>query len=311
MCKLICFLHERVVVRDQHAWGFFLGARATRRRRSVAEGARIGKYVDRAYSCDGRRYNLTRVWGTGGMDFAGFWTAEMLLERQNANDTGLIKPFDPQQLERISYRLSVGEEIFISPTSEHDIQTKQILKDRSSRVIPPGQFALLTTQEEVIVPDDAIAFIFLRSKATKFKGLVNVSGFYVEPGYRGVLIFTVFNAGPAPIHVAMGDRWFEIFYASLGRPSRKRRDKDYFHDLPTELITPLSHAFLSLPGLDAKIDNQTAEFEKRLQSMEREQAISRWALGLAVSLLIGLGVHACSVDGAHAEDPRPAAEVNQ
>ena len=49
--------------------------------------------------------------------------------------------------------------------------------------IPPGQFAFLLTEEVVSVPPDALAFISIRAK-TKFRGLVNVSGFHVDPGYQ-------------------------------------------------------------------------------------------------------------------------------
>jgi hypothetical protein len=40
-----------------------------------------------------------------------------------------------------------------------------------------------------------MAFISMRT-AFKFKGLVNISGFHVDPGYKGKLIFAVFNASP-------------------------------------------------------------------------------------------------------------------
>ena len=80
--------------------------------------------------------------------------------------------------------------------------------------IPPGQFAFLLTEEVVSVPADALAFISIRAK-TKFRGLVDVSGFHVDPGYCGQLTFAVFNAGPVPIHLKRGQPIFLIWYASL------------------------------------------------------------------------------------------------
>jgi dCTP deaminase len=66
----------------------------------------------------------------------------------------------------------------------------------------------------VTVPAAAIALISIRAR-TKFKGLVNVSGFHVDPGYRGQLTFAVFNAGPVPIHIRRGQPIFLIWYARL------------------------------------------------------------------------------------------------
>ena len=48
-----------------------------------------------------------------------------------------------------------------------------------------------------------MAFISIKAKL-KFRGLVNVSGFHIDPGYRGKIIFAVFNAGPQPILLRRG-----------------------------------------------------------------------------------------------------------
>src|SRR5439155_21170679 len=85
--------------------------------------------------------------------------------------------------------------------------------------IPPGQFGLLITEEEVITPNDAIAFISVRSHI-KFRGLVNVSGFHVDPGYKGKLKFSVYNAGSQTIVLEVGEPAFIIWFADLDRPTK-------------------------------------------------------------------------------------------
>jgi dUTPase len=85
-------------------------------------------------------------------------------------------------------------------TADPTTVTVRKLGEGEAFTIPPGQFAFLLTEEVVSVPADALAFISVRAR-TKFRGLVNVSGFHVDPGYRGQLTFSVFNAGPAPIHL--------------------------------------------------------------------------------------------------------------
>ena len=71
----------------------------------------------------------------------------------------------------------------------------------------PGQFAFLLTDEIVEVPDSAMALISIKAKI-KWRGLINVSGFHVDPGFKGRLIFSVYNAGPgasAPRTVVIPD----------------------------------------------------------------------------------------------------------
>lgn len=236
----------------------------------------------------------------------GFWTWSTIARRNEAHfaETGkyIIEGFEKDQekrRERASYNLTVGAEIYISPASEEDPKSRERLRPRESRAIPSGQFAFLQTAEWVSIPEDAIAFIALRSKATKFRGLVNVSGFYVEPGYSGYLIFAVFNAGPGTIHVARGDEWFEIFFADLDGQSQGKREKQGFTGISTDLITPLARQFHSLPGLDKKIDETKSALDERLQKVERDHSILRWSMALIIGAFIALGVRTCT-DSGHA-----------
>src|SRR5690606_791554 len=94
-----------------------------------------------------------------------------------------------------------------------DAQGK-FVKRGESFTIPPGQFAFLLTEEVVSIPDNLMGWISLRS-GIKFKGLVNISGFHVDPGFKGNLIYSVFNAGPSPIPISRGDPLFKLWIAEL------------------------------------------------------------------------------------------------
>jgi len=49
----------------------------------------------------------------------------------------------------------------------------------------------------------------------------NVSGFHVDPGWSGKLVFSVYNAGPAETVVAKGEPMFMIVYADLDRTTAR------------------------------------------------------------------------------------------
>src|SRR5262249_25943680 len=109
-----------------------------------------------------------------------FWSGEKLAERLPT----LILPFDPARIDCAAYTLRVGRDVFITedepPTGEPRTGVRFVLDPNAPCRIPPGQFAFLVTEESVEVPSDALAFISM--KATyKFRGLVNVSGFHVDP----------------------------------------------------------------------------------------------------------------------------------
>src|SRR5262245_26127654 len=137
-----------------------------------------------------------------------FWSGEKLVEELPR----LIDPYDEKQIDCAAYTLRIGDEVYISPSdsAEASSSTRKKLDDSESFVIPPGQFAFLLTHERVRVPNTAVGFISMKARI-KFRGLVNVSGFHVDPGYDGRLVFSVFNAGPSPVHLAQGDNCFLIW----------------------------------------------------------------------------------------------------
>lgn len=137
----------------------------------------------------------------------------------------LIEPFDEALIDCSAYTLRVGREVYITPdqdTKSPGSHTKRQLKDNEPFAIPPGQFAFLITEEYVRIPPTAIAFISMKARV-KFGGLVNVSGFHVDPGYHGKLVFSVYNAGPLPVPLQQGMPLFLIWYAYLDRYTEKAK----------------------------------------------------------------------------------------
>ena len=241
----------------------------------------------------------------------GFWSGERLLSELPA----LISNFDSNRIDAASYRLTLGPEVYVTPTDDSKDWQKRRKIDLdhagSECVIPPGQFAFLLTEETVKVPAYAIALISMRSRP-KFRGLVNVSGFHVDPGYEGRLIFAVFNAGPTPIHVERGAEWFVIFYADLDRTSKVLRPPDSgFNRIPVDLINDVAGDIQSLQGLKNRIDTAADKLGDRISAVEREHAVIRWAAALIIGVLITLGVRNCSLTTSDRTLPdRSAAPVN-
>jgi dCTP deaminase len=139
------------------------------------------------------------------------------------------------------------------------------------------------------VPESAVAFISMKARI-KFKGLVNVSGFHVDPGYHGRLLFAVYNAGPAHVNLAQGDDCFLIWYASLeGESGKYVRDGRPFDDIPSELISPIAGQFHSLAGLADRIQ----QMEAKQQVLDTRRTIMLTLLGTLIVLVINLTAQTC------------------
>ena len=197
-----------------------------------------------------------------------FWSGETLTERIEA----LIEPFDQARVDCAAYRLSIGQDIYITPTGQavdpESVTVRNLCEDEWF-TIPPGQFAFLLTEEVVSVPDDALAFISIRAKI-KFKGLVNVSGFHVDPGYRGQLTFSVFNASPVSVHLKRGQEIFLIWYASLDRQTKKKKGLEKSNGLDPDIITDISGELQSFASLNSKINNTENSLGGRIQELEKK-----------------------------------------
>jgi dCTP deaminase len=221
-----------------------------------------------------------------------FWAGETL--RLKLKD--LINEFDETRCDRATYRLRIGPEIYVSPTGLPDDpknKPKTLLKPGQGFTVPAGQFALLLTEESVEVPSNALAFISMRARY-KYRGLVNVSGFHVDPGFKGRLIFAAFNAGPGPVHLARGEECFHIWYASL-EGAEELPIKPGYDVIPSDIINSIGGEIQSFAGLDSKIKENEKKLTDRVVAVEREQAVIKWAAFLVLGVLITVGVRECSL----------------
>jgi len=187
-----------------------------------------------------------------------------------------------------SYVLTIGPEIYVSPndqTSDPNTVTVRTLAQGEAFTIPPGQFAFLLTEESVSVPANALAFISIRAK-TKFRGLVNVSGFHVDPGFVGQLTFAVFNAGPVPVHLKRGQGIFLIWYASLDRTSTMIKKGPPVKGIDPDIISGVAGELQSFAGLSKKIKDVDKDLGNRVHAIEKEQGYFRVIAGIAVAVLL-------------------------
>jgi dCTP deaminase len=213
-----------------------------------------------------------------------FWSGETLRDRLPL----LIEPFEPDRIDCAAYILSVGNELYVSPNDQAADPTTVTLRKLGpgeAFTVPPGQFAFLLTEEIVSVPANAIALISIRAK-TKFRGLVNVSGFHVDPGYRGQLTFAVFNAGPVPIHLRRGQPIFLIWYAGLDRETAFKKDGSTRKGIDTDLITGIAGELQSFASLSKKIKDVDKSLADRIHSLEKEQTYYRVIGAIAMALII-------------------------
>jgi dCTP deaminase len=233
-----------------------------------------------------------------------FWSSETLKERIPADQ--LIIPYDPERVKHCAYEMGVGGEAFVTSKSSDGPR----LSAGAQVEIPPGQFGLLITAEVVTVPPDAIGFISIRA-GIKFRGLVNVSGFHVDPGFKGQLKFAVYNAGSQPIRLDQGQPIFMIWFCDLDDPT-----KDLYKPRTTaqnvitaDDVSKIQGEVASPAELKKRIDDMKYIDENKIISIEKEQIIIR-ALLVAV-ILAGIGIFVKSLIEGESKSPQPASTAHE
>jgi dCTP deaminase len=157
--------------------------------------------------------------------------------------------FDPKMLQQCSYDLRLGSEVYIVGNKVPDRLTRA--KDYIS--LPPGQFAMLTCHEWLAIPSHLMAFITLRS-SFKFQGLVNISGFHVDPTFEGKLLFAVQNVGPSDIRLRYLDPTFTIFFAEVQGSTGSGRDRAPLSGIRLQDVQSLGGGSVSLAKLKKELD---------------------------------------------------------
>ena len=133
---------------------------------------------------------------------------ELLFEMDNGRL--IAENYEAKCVRQCSYDLRLGKELYLAGEA-----VPRFLTEEEPYVsLAPGQFAILTCHEVVDIPRNMMAFISVRSKY-KLEGIVNISGFHVDPTFKGVLRFGVQNAGPADILLKLYEPTFTIFFAAL------------------------------------------------------------------------------------------------
>lgn len=209
-----------------------------------------------------------------------FWSGDKLAAV--GGQLGIVPNFDPNRIDCSAYQLTLGAECFVTPNfDDPHPHLKQRLQDPGTEVvIPPGQFAFLLTEEDIAMPAETMGFISLRS-GVKLQGLINVSGFHVDPGYHGKLIYSVFNAGPANIHLERGQAMFLLWFADLDQASSlsyRKPNKPQIRDISSKLISDVDRPLHSLQSLSVKVE--------RLQSELRLLYRVLTVLGVIIGLML-------------------------
>lgn len=187
-----------------------------------------------------------------------------------ANLQNWINPYDETKIKSGSYELSLGGEYY---STDSEDGRKKLLVEGEQMKIAPGQFAILLSEEKVAIPSHVLAFISIKA-GIKFKGLVNVSGFHVDPGFKGRLKFAVYNAGSKDLILQrmqpIFQIWFCKFTEALSATDIYSGEHQNQNDISAEDVMKIQGDVASPSVLNERIKNNHEELKKQISGINKE-----------------------------------------
>jgi len=178
------------------------------------------------------------------------------------NEEIIMNNFAEECLQPSSYDMRVGQKAILSG---RDLEIN--IQKQGGIIIKPGQFAILTTYENIKMPPDITGHIGVKSYFTR-KGLILLSGLQIDPGFEGVLVLGVYNAAPRKLTLDFLSPFCTIEFHRLSSPVEKpysysneqktgeipRIDKDYLRTIETQSLSDISE---NLRELTVNVSNLT------------------------------------------------------
>jgi deoxycytidine triphosphate deaminase len=173
-----------------------------------------------------------------------------------------------------SVDLHIGN-IYLPGEKETDLGGAQ--HPRTTYTLTTGETAVITTLETLHLPANISGFGFPPS-GVSFKGLLMTNPGHVDPGYSGVMRFTVINMGKEPYCLARGGRIVTLLLfrlENLVHASWAQRN-------PGGSIPP-THADIS------RLSRDFVDVEKRAARISRRQGL-KWGAIITTGATVLLGI---------------------
>jgi dCTP deaminase len=186
-----------------------------------------------------------------------------------------IDAYKSERIDNVAYELCLGNEVYLTDSSSGK---KEKLDDKNSQL----------TEETLKVPTNILAFISIKF-GQKLKGLVNISGFHVDPGFEGKIIFSVYNAGPATIVLDKGKPYFMIWFSELkshSEPYTGKHKNQY--EISAEQISSLKGELASPNALLKQIQDLEKKVDIKTEELKGKKEYNKWVLQAIAALLLGL-----------------------
>jgi len=128
----------------------------------------------------------------------------------------IIEPLEQKQIQPASVDLRISGEMLCMKGGEIVFEKEQEYEKHEGDevVIPPRTQVLIRSLEYMELPHDIAAMTKLRSSLSRVGLMLNNAG-WVDPGFKGTLTLSVYNANDCALRIAKGTRFAQLILMKL------------------------------------------------------------------------------------------------
>lgn len=181
--------------------------------------------------------------------------------RRLAESVGLISDFDEDSLQPASYDLRLGSECFVRGET-------QWLEETRSCTLASGEFIIVTSREELVLPLDVVGRAGLISSWAQ-KGLISLLSTQIDPGFVGIMVVPILNAGHAAVTLKFCEPIITVEFIRTTRPVA-RGWVQLSGNKPQRTIPSGSELKMASPDL-TPVTERLGDLEKSVTKIEAKQ----------------------------------------
>ena len=210
----------------------------------------------------------------------------MLLSDSEIKETmerGEIKMefYEPKMLQPASYDMRIGKRLLVSG-NERELD----LEKAGSFNLKAGEFALLTTVENITLSNNIVGHIGLKSYYTR-KGVIVLAGLQIDPGFSGILILGVYNASSRKISLEYMNPICTVEFHKLAKPVDLPFQRTDLEEQKEALIPKVDRDYLKT--LETQSLSSMSESVRQLSlNVGRLATHTKIAISLGVAILTGV-----------------------
>lgn len=147
----------------------------------------------------------------------------------------IIEPLDdPElQIQPASVDLRLGPEFVVyklphvacidsrDPQSVSGYTERFVIAEGDGFILQPGEFALGSTLERVVVPSDLVARVEGRSSIGRIAVVVHATAGFIDPGFDGEITLELSNLGRCAVKLYPGMRISQVVFHTMTSPAER------------------------------------------------------------------------------------------